>query len=487
MLYPRKFGLMLIIISMITIYQKVDFRNDMVTNYYRQSDRDFPNPERGFFVSFDPWGNDTRPPLKLDELKQLRERNITVARRYYLIDDFRDEPLSQKFLDKVQSDFTTARKAGVKLIIRFTYNWLGGGDDEPKETILAHLEQLRPVLEQNYDVIAYMEPGFIGYWGEWHSSTHGLDKDPEARKEILFKALSVLPPERMVTIRYTHYKRDSFNDYQPITAKEAFDGTKKSRTGSYNNCFLASIDDEGTYSSTQSEKITAQKQFLHQDNLYVVQGGEVCRYNPPRTDCPTAVKELAQMRWSLLNLFPVSNEYLYQIFQDWQEQGCYEEIAKRLGYRFRLIESTATIKSQPGGVFALNFQIENQGWASLYNPRKVELVLRSSQTGQEYVISIDHDPRFWQPGTKNDVEVKANLPSDITPGDYEVFLNLPDPTPGLTNRPEYSIRLANQNLWEENTGYNSLQHRLTIATPVEIDSQKITKYRQLSHARGDIQ
>jgi len=43
-------------------------------------------------------------------------------------------------------------------------------------------------------------------------------------------------------------------------------------------------------------------------------------------------------------------------------------------------------------------------------------------------------------------------------GNYSVLLNLSDPMPSLSSRPEYSIRLANNNAWQASTGFNKLNH-----------------------------
>ena len=47
-------------------------------------------------------------------------------------------------------------------------------------------------------------------------------------------------------------------------------------------------------------------------------------------------------------------------------------------------------------------------------------------------------------------------------GDYKVYLNLPDPMPNLHDNPDFSIRLANKDMWEEETGYNYL---MTVTLP----------------------
>ena len=53
---------------------------------------------------------------------------------------------------------------------------------------------------------------------------------------------------------------------------------------------------------------------------------------------------------------------------------------------------------------------------------------------------------------------EAGLPAEMLPGEYEASLNLPDPNPLLADRPDYSIRLANDHVWEDETGFNRLLH-----------------------------
>jgi Domain of unknown function (DUF4832) len=60
------------------------------------------------------------------------------------------------------------------------------------------------------------------------------------------------------------------------------------------------------------------------------------------------------------------------------------------------------------------------------------------------------------------LRIAGQLPDDISPGRYEMFLNLPDPAPSLRERPEYSIRLANKNVWDAKTGFNSLNHSIAV-------------------------
>jgi hypothetical protein len=65
-------------------------------------------------------------------------------------------------------------------------------------------------------------------------------------------------------------------------------------------------------------------------------------------------------------------------------------------------------------------------------------------------------------GDTADVHIEAGIPADLPPGLYEVVLHLSDPEPQLHARPEYAIRLANEGLWEDSTGYNLLQQTLRV-------------------------
>ena len=70
-----------------------------------------------------------------------------------------------------------------------------------------------------------------------------------------------------------------------------------------------------------------------------------------------------------------------------------------------------------------------------------------------YTVVPKSDPRFWF--TDEIVYVEAAF-RPTNAGDYKLYLNLPDPKPNLRNNPRYSIRLANENCWDETTGYNYL-------------------------------
>jgi hypothetical protein len=460
-----------------------------VITTYQASSETFPNPERGFFIQKVGWDRVLHPDWEsftLEDMRQAKLQGITLARVYYLIPEFKGTSLSQEFLDKLSQDFNNARSAGFKLIPLFSYTWPGSADfdqhperlenqDAPVADVLRHLEQLKPVVQKNVDVIAMWDAGFIGAWGEWHTSTNNLigstigSEVNSNTRQIVNKLLEVVPVNRMITLRTPRYKQQLV-DKTALTSSEAFTGSSKARLGAKNDCFLASKNNWGTFLPDDDVSIKGYKDFLHQDNLFLPQQGETCNAAAdaqPYIKCPNALAELAYMRYSALNI-----NYEENVLQGWRDGRCFDEISRRFGYRFELVSSSVPSRVSKSANLVMSFDVKNVGFASPYNPRRLALILRHQTTKQIFRIVLNngalapgntlYDPRFWQPGTTTKVSIDRALPSQLPTGTYDLLLNLPDPSSTIRTRPEYSIRFANQNVWEASTGFNSLLQSLTI-------------------------
>ncbi len=477
-----------------------------VSATYTQSLENFPNPERGFAFENDvewpaetPWPFCTDPnndftkytytkwntPLKLDFLQQERAQGRSVILSRYHIADFRNRDLTPEYLEFLQRDFDTARQAGVKLSLHFAYNYPNGGPDAPLERILGHIKQLQPLFNKNVDVLAYIVTGFVGCWGEWNHSSNGLNGEgtpreghtTDAEKQIVSGLLAALPPERMIVLRYPRQKFEYFgsNDFEPIaplTAAQAFDGSNRSRVGHEEDCFVCSESHGGSYFNPRND-LSEVPRFLEKENSFVLQAGEPGtpeaidpstppNLNSPLASCETVLKELSSKFWSVMGLFSIGSPS--SVIDRWKRDGCHDEIARRLGYRYRLLNTEFPTVATRGGPLQAKISIINDGFANLYNPRMLELILRAQTSGKVQRLPIFNDARLKMPnpGEPKTLEVNLNLPTDLAPGKYDVLLALPDPTSSLHDRPEYAIQLANQSVWEASTGWNKLGHTLEV-------------------------
>jgi hypothetical protein len=429
---------------------KEEISNSEVT--YIQSDDKFPNPERGFYKYTE--SNLGNNPAMLSEatLKGYRTQNISLIYRIFYLKSFRDKALSQEALNQIDTDMATLRKAGLKCVLRFAYSGNENEPDAPLNIVLQHLDQLKPVFEKNADVIAVLQAGFIGAWGEWYYSSNNL-KTSGIRAVILNKMLEVLPAKRMIQLRTPAYKTDYLQRTTPLTRSEAFSETKAARIGHHNDCFLASTTDYGTYSNIEAEKA-----YINQEGVYLPVGGETC---PPDgvdpADCAKAETEMRNLHWSFLN-----EDYYHGVNDNWKTQGCMDNIIRKLGYRLVLLSSVCNDKILPGGTLNIQLKLNNTGYSAPYNPRKVEFVLKNTGTAETYMATTDEDPRFWRPETVTETSFAIGIPDNMPAGTYNLYLNLPDPEPLLYGNPDYSVRFANQNVWNAETGYNSLAQEITI-------------------------
>jgi len=474
------------------------------TAAYTESTQDIVNPERGFF-QYAEIHSSNYIPLDKSVLAGYRSSQSIIGATYnvscslvyveYVLDSFVSSPISADFLTKFDQDCATARAAGVKLIPRFIYtNTTHTGTcpdqttcppygDAPKSVVLNHISQLAPHLKSNEDVIAVMQLGFIGIYGENYytdyfgdASANGqgklLDQNWQDRIDVLKAMLVALPADRMVQVRIPQLKERyvygiTANVNSPaMTDAEAFTETDKARIGFHNDCFLSSINDEGTYfdygnsSSPEADATTALRNFEAYDTKYVAVGGETCSDSyTPQNECePTGIakSEFAKFHYSFLNAV-----YNLDLNNNWVTGGCMDSIKQRLGYRFVLRKAELPTTASASGTISVNLSIDNIGYASPYNPRPVQLVLRNQTSGKVFVVAFTTDIRKWYTGSIS-LKQTLTMPAGITAGSYDMLLNMPDNASTLNINSNFSIQLANNNTWETATGYNKLQGTLTV-------------------------
>jgi hypothetical protein len=193
-------------------------------------------------------------------------------------------------------------------------------------------------------------------------------------------------------------------------------------------------------------------------------GGETCildAIQPQYSNCAAAKAALERRHWSVLN-----KDFYEGVLDMWKRDGCYEEIRKRLGYRFSLVDAEISGSVTRGQPLNLRFRVRNDGYAAPYNERPLEVVLRHMRTGALTVVRTDADPRFWEAGRTQDIRIDGAVPTNAPAGKHEILLRLPDPSPNLRNRPDFSVRLATEGVWEPETGLNSLRLHTDVAMSI---------------------
>ncbi|HSC87225.1 MAG TPA: DUF4832 domain-containing protein [Polyangiaceae bacterium] len=406
------------------------------------SDEIFRNPERGFYRA---------TSILEEETLDWIEDEYSLYFSYVRLDDYRDQTLPADFLQSIQAGIDKVRAEDAKLILRFAYNFGPYPDSEPDASlsrVQEHIEQLTPLLEANVDVIAVVQAGFIGAWGEWHTSTNGLTS--AANKRAVWEALiDAVPSSRAVQLRYPGDLLDLLGD-TPLTADDAWDGSPAARTGHHNDCFLANDTDEGTYPSPSAA--IEQKAYLSAQLQYVPMGGETCAVEPPRSECAVALEEMELLRFSYVNV-----DYHEDVVASWTAGGCRPEMDRRLGYRLAVEELEIPEALAPGATYSVTVRLRNDGFAAPINARPVHFTVPGEGADAHRIVgTAEVDVRSFLPGQQTTFSGTITLPEGLADGSYPLHLWLPDDDETLATRPAYSIRLANQDAWDAASGSNSL-------------------------------
>ncbi len=417
---------------------------NLKTVSYTSSSDIFLNPERGWKIGLQ--------IMQHWSFADLRSQGYTVVHGYIRLSDYKYSAISSTYLTQIRSKLDQIRAAGLKIVPRFYYAWNIGESDASLSRILSHITQLKSIFTDYQVIIMTVQAGFVGAWGEWHNSTNKLDDNGYNEQQIVNALLAAIPASRTLQLRYVN---DIIRMYPTaLSSTIAFNGGAQSRVGNYNDCFVSNFHDGGTWAWDGTAR-TTQQNYMAQTTKYVPQGGESCQVTPDppsRPGCVSAQADLQRFHWSY-----ISNTWYTNTLDRWKNEGCYNTIARRLGYRLRLVSAAVPDTLTVGGRLQMSFVVINDGYAAPINWRPTQIVLRNRTSKTNYSVSVSTDTRRWALGQNTTVNVDSALPSGLPAGTYDLYLNMPDAASGLSKRPEFSVRLANSSVWESTTGYNSLQ------------------------------
>ncbi len=430
---------------------------------FTETDELFPNPERGLLSQVYYVSGDLEQHASSSGINNNRTGSayLTLYLHSYYLTDYMESDIPQEFLDRLETNMNALREGGAKVVLRFSYKSSMDDKDRPWDTtpewVHKHIDQITPYLQKHSDVILCVQCGFIGSWGEWYYTSGfkmnpSKDSDYEVRWQVLEHMLRSLPDDRQVALRIPAYKMrylkmrgDSLSS--PLNAEEAFKPTYKARICGHNDCFVSSSNDVGTYKGKND------RAFWAEDTKYTLMGGETCE-KCSYSDGENAISEMETYHWTYLN-----RDYRKEVLSMWRMDGTWDKVMRRLGYRLALEKAILTEKPVAGQKYEAYFTLHNSGFAAPMNKRDVELVFVSTSDPTKkfvYPQSLETvDPRFWLPGEQHKFTLSCTLDPTMK-GEYNLYLNLPDPYPSLHDDPRFSIRLANDAVWDEQTGYNHI-------------------------------
>ena len=336
------------------------------TDYVADDDPTLSNPERGIYY----WSVDDTDPHTL------------VAEWLYLGDQCAEDltwaghgdAATSPVLDAYADALLEHREAGRKVIFRPRYDTAddGGGlndcgvfQADTGVRMRAHVDAIAAMLADFVDVIAFIEAGYLGRWGEWNHAGHDASTapilvDPSERQAFLAYVLDAY--EAAGVRRFVGLRR-------PLFAREIIDREGPSLVGLYNDCFMTTSSDYGTYSNFESDNASNfasaedAKAWAIDLTATAPFGGETC----PTGDeterwrrCELMVG--ASSEPGSLHMSYLHGGYAVDARETWETGGCYDEIRRRLGYRFEITEVEYPPSATPAQALTVTLALRNTGW-----------------------------------------------------------------------------------------------------------------------------
>jgi hypothetical protein len=436
--------------------------------YFTPENSAFPNPDRGFYA-YD-------PILGNGSYAQIGDNGVRLVYGAITLRDFVHRDIDNAALDKIGARFAELRSSGLKAVLRVNYNEEETGTDAAMDQMIRHMVQLQPLLSDNKDVIAYIESGFFGQWGEWHDWCGGrpntdfsddfCSKHPDTKQtwsKIINELLNYMPRDRFILLRYPGKKEALFGS-DPVDLSDAYTSLAKARVGHHNDCFLASSDDMGTYQTFGTlNSVSKLKSYLSRDTEYLPIGGETCSaQSGHRFSCHTALAEMEQLHWTYLN-----RDYYKGAFDIWEDGGCLDEIDKRLGYRLELLSATLPDALVKGSSQTVAFRIRNSGFARAHHYRTAYLRIFSGSDIYTNLELSDIDIRKIGAGETAILTGSFSVPANVPEKLVSVALWLPDEDRRNRSNSRFSIRLAYEQNESDWSSMGSPGHNvISAAVPV---------------------
>ncbi len=436
---------------------------------------------------------------------------VVVGQGYCYLTQFHDSPISEEKLEAIQRDCDILRglRLGAKFLLRFAYEFEGVTHGPTAERICAHMRQLQPVLDRNWDVIYVLQTGWVGLWGEFHTSVQQTEKDISKTAMIVRSTLDLLPPDRCTMMRRMAYKRrnlERLGCMEEVTAATAFSQRPAAKIGFFNDGTLANASDGGTFpdpplfaapGNLEFDYLVREAPFLPVDGE-LFWSEQVPQSNPadPRPyhgldlTYSAAAKAIARLRmhhystFSYVHGFSGLEKPVYGVIDAWKEtpvtaaeldarrfpyspdyfggapRTAFEYIRDHLGYRLEARQARFDGAVRPGGRLRVALDLVNRGFAAPVNPRPVYFVLTHA-SGQAIEIPTGVNAQTLQPYRPGDplftplthhIAAETAIPEGVPPGAWELHLWMPDARESLRLRADYAVRLANDTGWRDLDG-----------------------------------
>lgn len=365
-----------------------------------------------------------------------------------------DMPLTDDALQSLKLTFDNLRASEVSATIRFTYDPEGKGNkpnekerpsvEPPFDLVLQHVEQVAKIVAQYKDCIYSIDTGFLGPWGEQHTTK--LGEVNEENKETYYRLIETwlehTNREMNLMVRkpqiFLHWFNTKYNKNYKI---ENIDTIAKDETAEsmlisvWNDGYLYNAEDHGTFTNREKEVAW----LSTRTGMY---GGEV-EAGDLNNFYATGARMVTES--FVTHTTHLNSAYDQNVIKSntkgtaWQQQTYgvgldsllidplytgmtyYKYIENHLGYRLVLRKSEMSETVKAGEKLWLKGDIENVGFAPVTTAKKVYVVLTCGN--KVSYQEVDFDVRSILSRTTKTYEFAVNIPADFS-GNVNAYLKI---------------------------------------------------------------
>ncbi len=311
--------------------------------------------------------------------------------------------LPDEKLEELKAFLKSAEELNLSVIFRAAYDFDGKYEDPDFSILLSHIRQIADALNPYKHVLAGVQAGMLGAYGEWNQTKYAA---PRYRVQVIKEWQNALDPQIAISVRRQLFIRE---------AKEA--GLSTDRLGIYNDGLFSSDTDLGTYVGEygRNSELAWSKEHIKTP----FNGGEM-PFVSEYTDIANAVKEAGQLQLSYLNRLYNEKVWEYWSAQTYEGVPGDQYIKNHLGARLFVSKMKISKNYRYRRSMFVELELENTGFAALDDGYKAYLLIRynGKTTESEAEITVQSKERMTVVGGLD------NLYYDGAPKEVSIGLKL---------------------------------------------------------------
>ena len=413
---------------------------------FTESAEDIINPDQGFYKALKVYLEPNSFRHASGTTEQVYHLRCDISQFSEAVNGDADQMLTETALNGLDNYLTQIKRENKNVVIRFSYDPEYGGNNDKEaslETIRTHIEQLSNILNNHKDTIIAIEAGMLGPWGEMHGSAIATEENKAIVFGYWLENTNGIPIMARTPKAIFAYFGKTLQQMEQFTIEPSNPGY---RLGIYNDCYLSSDSDKGTYTVDR----TRETQWLSHQNEHVPFGGETCEAHE-NSNLEFCLPEMRLLKLSYLN-----GGYNHNVTDDKWKQiqynsafgsddifygiTAYDYIKRHLGYR--LFIKSISVTYEKYGSYTMKIKFGNSGFGNLLKTKKMDIIFTDNQ---DHVIQRKNVGEYN--GSLN-LEIRDSFLAEGVSSDYKVYLSVYGSIED--NVVYYPIHFANENIYNNN-------------------------------------